>query len=777
MKAKKEYDSNYDMVSTECEKERFQRKKEENNKMENYFDFDNYYLKYIDKINVKEIKIGIEFIFFICQLVDSQVKKPAYTQTNNDYKIIIKDKKFNNLGEIEIERKVNYIGEIKEKEDYEIIISMDGNLYKLSNNFNQIEFICAMSINEIIQINKNEYIISNNNGTFKYEGSIINLTKENLEIEEKKIKDKNCNFGVLINERIIALAYNDKLILYNNNSNETEKEYNYENFCESCYAFFKSKVLMFYGTNKIENNILLFGCKKGKENGFLIVDVETTKEKFIETNDFEIHSFLQIKGNEEEMIKAFSEEYDKKYTYFLVGGYENNKNKIKLYRFYQWKGEIEFIKDIGIDNNDIFKNGDKLSIKSIIQYEDNNMIITDNKGDNKGETIKLNIENMENKKKIKKEEEKEEVVKRNKEYYEFCNNNYENYLYELKDIDMSKLKINSIENVYQLENGYYIIAQKNNFSVVFIEDNYIIPYGDFDIPDSINCICENKKSQVIISQNDGLSKLVFPNSEDNNEDKARKDKINDKKLNIFSNKNDNIVSCDIGTFKPNRDIPSINDNDLNAQNKLYDKKYYLGKIIEINNLKLSILINKNELNIFDINNIQNKYERVESNYNYILSNNCIVSFKTKKDSNNHIFICALKSNENKKNRILFLNIRLPLQKSIEEIVKDTENFQITCMCPFKLNNEEEECCSHFLVGGINKQNEVEIYLYKIKDSDEQFKNSISIESVKRIFYDKDNEEMTTIISMYQSIIDGELIIFSNERIYKLDIQKKLKEKE
>ena len=153
MKAKKEYDSNYDMVSTECEKERFQRKKEENNKMENYFDFDNYYLKYIDKIKVEKIKIGIEFIFFICQLVDSQVKKPAYTQTNKDHKIIIKDKKFNNLGEIEIESKVNYIGEIKEKEDYEIIISMDGNLYKLSKNFNQIEFICAMSINEIIQNN------------------------------------------------------------------------------------------------------------------------------------------------------------------------------------------------------------------------------------------------------------------------------------------------------------------------------------------------------------------------------------------------------------------------------------------------------------------------------------------------------------------------------------------------------------------------------------------------------------------------------------------------
>jgi hypothetical protein len=307
MKAKKEYDSNYDMVSTEYEKERFQRQKEENNKMENYNDFDNYYLKYIDKIKVEKIKIGIEFIFFICQLVKCKVEKSSYNQTNNDYKIIIKDKNFINLGEIEIKynSKVDYIGEIKEKENYEIIISMDGNLYKLSKTFNQLEFIYAMSINEIIQINKYEYIISNKNGTFKYEGSIINLTKENLEIEEKKIKDKNCNFGVLINERIIALAYNDKLILYNNNSNEPEKEYNYENFCESCYAFFKSKVL--------------------------IVDVETTKEKFIETNDFEIHSFLQIKGNEEEMIKAFSEEYDKKYTYFLVGGYENKKNKIKLY--------------------------------------------------------------------------------------------------------------------------------------------------------------------------------------------------------------------------------------------------------------------------------------------------------------------------------------------------------------------------------------------------------------------------------------------------------------
>lgn len=577
----------------------------------------------------------------------------------------------------------------------------------------------------------------------------------------------------MINKRIIALAYNDKLILYYNNSNEPNKIYEYQNFSESCYALFKSKYLMLFGTNKIENNILLFGCKNKKENGFLIVDAETKEEKFIGTNDFEINSFLQIKGNEEEKIKALSEEYDKKYTYFLVGGYENNKNKIKLYTFYQWKREIKFIKDIGIDNNDIFEKNDSPLIKSIIQYKFNNLIINNNEG----ETFELNIMNIENKKKIKIEEEKEEVVKRNQEYNEFCHNNYEYFLFELKDIDMSKLKINSIENIYQLENGYYIIIQKNNFSVVFVEDNYIIPYGDFDIKGSINCICEIKKSQVIFSQNDGLSKIVFPNTENNNEDKVKEDKINDMKLNIFSNKNDNIVSYDNKTFKVYRDIPSINDNDLNDINKLFDKKYDLGAIIEINNHKISILIIKNELKIFDINNIQNQYERIEINYNYNLSNNCIVSFKTKKDSNNHIFICALKSNKNKKNRILILNIRLPVHKSIEEIFIDIGNFQIICMCPFKLNNEEEECCSHFLIGGINKDNEVEIYLYKIKDSDEKFKNSISIESVKRIFYDKNREKMTTITWMNQSIIDGELIISSDERMYKLDIQKKVEEEE
>ena len=125
----------------------------------------------------------------------------------------------------------------------------------------------------------------------------------------------------------------------------------------------------FFGTNKIENNILLFGCKNDKEYGFLNIDIENLDGKFLGIGDFEINSFLQISKNKKAKVEAFSVEYDKKYTYFLVGGYEpsKNKNKIKLYRFYLWKREMKFIKDIGIEQNDSFTiNNDEASLKSII---------------------------------------------------------------------------------------------------------------------------------------------------------------------------------------------------------------------------------------------------------------------------------------------------------------------------------------------------------------------------------------------------------------------------
>ena len=462
---------------------------------------------------------------------------------------------------------------------------------------------------------------------------------------------------------------------------------------------------------------------------------------------------------------------NKKYTYFLVGGYEHseNKNKIKLYRFYLWKREMEFIKDIGIEKNDSFTiNNDKPSLKSIIQNGYNNLIISYNKG----EAMKLDIMNLENTKEIEKEEQGNILLF--EEFDEFIDRNYGYYSYDLKDVDMSeflhlsKLKDISIEYIYQLENGYFIIVQKNNISVVFVEDKCIYLCENFKIQNSINCICEIKKSKVIIIQNDGLYELVFSNN-GKNIVSLRLDKINDMKLNFFSNKNDYIISCESGTFRVFREISSISEKDLIDQNKLSNKKYDIIEIIEINKQKFAILIDENILEIIDLDKSNNRYiyKIKKRNNNYALSKNCIVSFKTKKDSNNHIFICA------QKNEIFVVDIRLTLNKS--NIFECKNDLEITCMCPFKKNIKEEKYCPYFLIGGIKNKSIVQVDLYTVLNSDEKYNNCTSIELFKTVVYE--NERMTCITSMYQSVIDGELIIASDKQLFKLDIQEEEIEEE
>lgn len=90
------------------------------------------------------------------------------------------------------------------------------------------------------------------------------------------------------------------------------------------------------------------------------------------------------------------------------------------------------------------------------------------------------------------------------------------------------------------------------------------------------------------------------------------------------------------------------------------------------------------------------------------------------------------------------------------------------MCPFNPNIEEEAFSPYFLAGAINDNYEIEINLYKIRDIDYQYENYFVIEYTKRIVYDK--ERMNSIISIQQSKINGELIIFSYKRIHKSDIQ-------
>ena len=243
----------------------------------------------------------------------------------------------NNIGEIEIKLNsiVNFICEVKEEEVY-IIISLDDKLYKLSKNYKELDLISPIKINKIIQINKNEYIISNDNGVFKYVGSLLKITKENSEIFGKKITIEKLNFGVLINQRV-ALVYKNKLILYNNYNREIEKILKYEDFFENCYALFKCRTFNILDNSEIRSNIMLFSCKNEKKYGYLWLDIENNGEEFIETDDFQISCFLQIKKNKKAIIRAFSEIYDKNYIYFLAAGYDlkQKENKIRLGKFYK----------------------------------------------------------------------------------------------------------------------------------------------------------------------------------------------------------------------------------------------------------------------------------------------------------------------------------------------------------------------------------------------------------------------------------------------------------
>ena len=430
--------------------------------------------------------------------------------------------------------------------------------------------------------------------------------------------------------------------------------------------------------------------------------------------------------------------------------------------------EIEFIKGIGIENNNQFEiDNSEPTLKSIIQYKKTKLAIKCSKK----EYIILDIMNLEN----KKIEETEEVENGNNLLYKEYNGYYDKsigYLsYELIDIDMSKYFKNiSIKNIYQLENKLLLIEQEKKISIVRLEEDSILVYGNFKIKGSITCICEIEKNQVFFCQKNGLDKLVFSNSKD----KVKRYKINGNEYNFISNKtkndNYNIVSCDKGTFKISKALSSIDyDKDLNDQNKIHDKAFNIAKIIEINNNEYIILINENNIEIININNIKDKYIRGESNCCFVQSRNCILSFKTKEDSNNHIFICATKkTNNEQKNGILALNIGLPLNSSILEVFEDTIDYEITCMCPFNQNIEEETFSPYFLIGAINKNYEIKINLYKINDIDYQYENYFSIEFIRTIVYDK--ERMNSITSINQSKIDGDVIFSSYKHIYKSDIQ-------
>lgn len=159
-------ESNFDSLMTEMQSQNFQyNNNEDNNELKvNDYSYKNY-LKPKDKIDkVADIILGIQYIFFI-YIVEDQ------NSINNKYKIIFRDKNFFKLGEIYLNGIIDSISEIIEDKNY-IIISQNNNSYEVIDfkTLKLIDNLKNMKINLILQIKTNEYIISKNNGIFKYKG-------------------------------------------------------------------------------------------------------------------------------------------------------------------------------------------------------------------------------------------------------------------------------------------------------------------------------------------------------------------------------------------------------------------------------------------------------------------------------------------------------------------------------------------------------------------------------------------------------------------------------
>jgi len=276
-------------------------------------------------------------------------------------------------------------------------------LYKLEIDINDIkikrnqEFINDYSIFCFEVKNKNgktSNIICGTKGV-KYEEDLISqvLISNNDILYINPI----CG-GIIIEDKYFALISNeiisDKnvLILYNLENLETikkpykiEKEYTF-NLSQNNLSYVKME------SNKNINEdeiILLCACKKyfkSKENGILIANININKlkieyTKFLKTGSFEVYCFCTISLLEKRNNSFFSLEKSetKNAKYILIGGFEQCKGIIKLYKLFYNNNtiDLECIDDdiIDFDKNNNFR-GFKKPINCIIQNKKNGEILS-----------------------------------------------------------------------------------------------------------------------------------------------------------------------------------------------------------------------------------------------------------------------------------------------------------------------------------------------------------------------------------------------------------------
>ena len=240
---------------------------------------------------------------------------------------------------------------------------------------------------KILNLDKNKNIILNKNGVYETNIDFLTQFYKNL------ILNIMCKNAIVINKSYIAFISNkivqggeDELIIYNQLFKRITEEIKGYSFILSTNG------LSVIPRNEKETNykILLCACKKylkDQKNGILLINFELeyyekTSNYFYDTGNFEVYCFCPILFIQDSEYILVTEKNIYDTEYFLVGGFNKEKQKgiIKLYKIIYKENiletQIEYIQDIDFDYNNNFK-GFKGPITDIIQSKnDGNILVS-----------------------------------------------------------------------------------------------------------------------------------------------------------------------------------------------------------------------------------------------------------------------------------------------------------------------------------------------------------------------------------------------------------------
>ena len=328
----------------------------------------------------KKSVVSAEFII--------ELSNHFYMSGGTDNKLKLYDKDFKEKREVLIDikewtynicEKIYNEGDKNKKDNLiEIITCSNKEMIVISLNFknehleaqSQKYELPSMTCVNCVQINNNNYVIIGLYNAYYFTDLFDSEKSTHMAI----INKVTYRDAIKINDDIIAMTSNkvgiegeDNLILYSISSKSKKK---YSERGGKTFSFtYKTNCLAVMGRVE-KKQILLCGCKKyfpEQENGILLFNpiLEFKGEReggFCETKNFEVYCFCPIFEEDK------NNKYEKETDYFLVGGFDNDKEEgsIKIFKLLYDKTDIEFIQDIEFLKNTDF-DGFKGPISSLIQ--------------------------------------------------------------------------------------------------------------------------------------------------------------------------------------------------------------------------------------------------------------------------------------------------------------------------------------------------------------------------------------------------------------------------